>query len=191
MRAILSIKLRAYTTSDNSPIEVDHFESPHQQCLIQAIDSQDEIGWDGMFQGYISSLWAKAHILYMKETSTYTPTNLLIWKCEFMNCLMGITEKMWAIRNEYLHGKEKQVGIKEERKILKTRIRQLYRESRELILQEDKKVFSLPLYKRLRQSIDQMFSWIELADLTLRLHRERATKNTIIQYLVDRTGSPR
>ena len=106
-------------------------------------------------------------------------------KMEKMFCIILTDYSLdcWNSRNESLHGKEKDISRKKKLDNIRNQVRGLYARKRELHGHPNKKVFDMPLVKRLRMGIQSTTIWVGLAEEVLRLHREKATKNTLHHWL--------
>ena len=59
--------LLAYSNDKEVSLGVTDFRGPIDNMILLAIDEQDEIGWDGLHHGLLSTRWAEAQHLYYKE----------------------------------------------------------------------------------------------------------------------------
>jgi hypothetical protein len=109
----------------------------------------------------------------------------------FATTLCDYSMDCWNHRNEMLHGKT----LKDSRTItiekLRKQVRALYSKRESVRRQRNKKIFDMPLKKRLTMGIQSTKLWIDMAEEVLRLDRETATKNTLDMWLMDRQGDPR
>ncbi len=190
--SVINVSLRMYTDSvPHREINLANLPTTLQQHLLRAMDEQQAIGFHGLLQGYVSRFWAETYRLHLEYTGTFSASALLVWKKEFVGGLLNITEKGWKLRNQHLHDKDFAIHTHQQRSVLQEKIQHLYTFKNELVIQSDRNVFRKPLDYRLSQSLTHMTLWISLAEETLKLHRERATKNTLLRWLSNRPGPPR
>ncbi len=156
-----------------------------------AVQEQSQIGWGNLLKGLVSKQWMHTQNEYVRLFDVTTPyRNGEGWSRQFIAACITFTWSMWTWRNELVHGNTSIQARQLKRKELQDRIRALYRQRKMLIVMEDKQVFKMPLYLRLRQGIHQMQTWVNLAEAVFALHRERLTKNTMLRWLGGRTGPP-
>ena len=89
----------------------------------------------------------------------------------------------WRLRNESLHGKDKIESREKKLAEIRKSVRKLYKKKHELGMREKKRLFSMPMCKRLNMGIQSTKLWVGMAEEVLRLHREKATQLTINQWL--------
>ena len=89
----------------------------------------------------------------------------------------------WKERNETIHGKEKDKSRQKQLITIRKQVRGLYARRGELHGHPNKKIYDMPMKKRLRMGIQSTKIWVGLAEEVLRLHRENATKNTLHHWL--------
>jgi ribonuclease HI/predicted RNA-binding Zn-ribbon protein involved in translation (DUF1610 family) len=91
----------------------------------QIIEAQESIGWDQMIKGRIAKEW----ILHQKEAMGATATkkkNALTWATEMISLIFEQWLKLWKIRNEDRHGRDKATRKAAERKQAIRELRQMY-----------------------------------------------------------------
>ena len=152
-----------------------------------AMTNQQNIGWNNLLKGYLSTNWNEAQQAYLIEQKAGENPQ---WASKSINLLQSYTLKLWQYHNQYLHG----IDIKENRKIRieKTNkmIQSLYDNSDRIHIPLQDKTFDLPIQERLKSSLTAQIAWIDLANRRIRMHREEATKNTLDRWLVDKhTGT--
>ena len=89
----------------------------------------------------------------------------------------------WKLRNESIHGKEKDESRKKNKERIGKQIKGLYEKKNELKGVTRRRVFNIPLQKRLGMGIQSSRLWVSLAEEVLRRHRETITKNTLHHWL--------
>ena len=101
----------------------------------------------------------------------------------FSTILTEYSIDCWKLRNESIHGNEKDESRKKRKMALGQQIRGLYKNKEELSGKTRRRVFNLPLKKRLGMGIQSSKLWINLAEEVLRIHREKRTNNTLHHWL--------
>ena len=87
------------------------------------------------------------------------------------------------MRNESLHGKEMADSKKIQLTRIRTKVKHLYKRKEELRGSKNFRIFDMPLYKRIRFGVQSITLWVGMAEEVLKLHRENAAKNTILQWI--------
>ena len=152
--------------------------------LQRTLWGQEEIGWNYFCQGYFHRGWAIIQSRYYRKNGLTTKTrNIDRWKQMFSTILSDFCMECWQMRNEVLHGKDNDESKKLKIKNIKGKVRQLYKCKEILRGTKNYKIFEMPLYKRLRYGIQSITLWVGMAEEVLKLHRENATKMTIVHWL--------
>jgi hypothetical protein len=167
----------------SEPITILH--TTNIDDMVQtAIHKQQNIGWQNLLKGYMSSNWAKVQRMYIQEQKLEANPQ---WASKALEILQSYTIAMWQHRNNYLHG----IDIQENRQIrmekTKSLIHSLYANHDRMHIPLQDKTFDLPIQERLESSLTAQIAWIELATRRIRMHREEATKNTLDRWLVDKS----
>ena len=152
--------------------------------MAELVENQDRIGWMAFCQGYYHVGWARAQQAhYRREGIKKKSLNIGRWKKKFSVILGDFCLDCWKQRNETLHGKEMDEAKRKVLQKLRLKTKQLYKLKHELRGSKNSGIFDMPLYKRIRFGIQSMTIWVGMAEEVLKLHRENATKNTILHWL--------
>ena len=89
----------------------------------------------------------------------------------------------WNGRNETIHGSDIATSREKKLESARIRIKELYRRKGELCEEKYKKIFDMPLKKRLLLGIQSTRLWVGLAEEVLKMNREMATKYNIVHWL--------
>ena len=101
----------------------------------------------------------------------------------FSTILVDYSLECWKLRNETIHGKERDESRKIQQVKIKKHIRDLYAKKETLKGKTQYRIFDMPINKRLGMGIQSSLIWVGMAEEVLRLHRENATKNTLDHWL--------
>ena len=152
--------------------------------LIISLQGQEKIGWTSLCQGYYHKGWAITQSKYYRRLGSNTRTlNIRRWKKMFSTIMTDYSLDCWKERNETIHGKEKDKSRQKQLITIRKQVRGLYARRGELHGHPNKKIYDMPMKKRLRMGIQSTKIWVGLAEEVLRLHRENATKNTLHHWL--------
>ena len=162
-----------------------HFNQDIRSLWSQAIDSQQDLGWNSFLQGFWHQDWSTlqyhhVHLLKMHQ-------NISQWCSTVILEVLQYSYECWKIRNEYLH---KATSSEEKRLELQQTVRQLYVDPDRFLnySREKRRLFSVPLEKKLKCSNSILESWIDIVEMRLRLDREENTRRTIICWLRNKSG---
>ena len=152
--------------------------------LIISLQGQEKIGWTSLCQGYYHKGWAMTQSKYYRRLGSNSRTlNIRRWKKMFSTIMTDYSLDCWKERNETIHGKEKDKSRQKQLITIRKQVRGLYARRGELHGHPNKKIYDMPMKKRLRMGIQSTKIWVGLAEEVLRLHRENATKNTLHHWL--------
>ena len=162
----------------------DELHRDGDMALSLALIGQEAIGWNCLCQGFIHVEWAKIqarHYRRMGEKSKLL--NIGRWKKMFCTILTDYSLDCWKLRNESIHGKETDTSRLKKKGRLQKQIKGLYKQRKELPESKKRRIFDMPLDKRLQMGIHSSTLWIGLAEEVLRRHREQLARNTLHHWL--------
>ena len=172
--------------SDNEDMDFD-WEEMHRDgdmSLTIAVQGQEQIGWNCLCQGFYHKEWANIQRRHYQRLGKKTRTlNIRRWKKMLSTILTDYSIDCWKLRNESIHGKEKDESRKKNKERIGKQIKGLYEKKNELKGVTRRRVFNIPLKKRLGMGIQSSRLWVSLAEEVLRRHRETITKNTLHHWL--------
>ena len=152
--------------------------------LCIALTGQEDIGWKRLCQGYYHKTWTTVQSKHYKRLGKNSRTqNIGRWKKMFSTILVDYSLECWKLRNETIHGKERDESRKIQQVKIKIHIRDLYARKETLKGKPQYRIFDMPINKRLGMGIQSSLIWVGMAEEVLRLHRENATKNTLDHWL--------
>ena len=187
--SIFALAMENIGHEDDIDMDASIFRGPILETIGKAFDDQEEIGWKALFQGYLATKWSEAQEMSYKKNGLYTrQLTGKIWGKKIVTMLQTYTYQCWKSRNHIKHGTEKEESIKEERKGLKKKIRDLYKQRKEIRNEKEQQHFYMPVHKRTNQGTHSMKIWISTAEEIVRMNREKATQNTIDRWLRHRPG---
>ena len=127
--------------------------SPHHvhPWIQPAIDSQTELGWQSVFYGIFSNLWAPL------QNKCHSPANGSTLISKLIKLVFAAIVTRWNNRNNSLHHRRNQTEI---RSRLHTQILALYN-LQDQILHQDRPIFKIPITQLLTQSTKSLQLFIE------------------------------
>ena len=157
-----------------------NFNQKMQELWVTARDSQNEIGWISFLQGFWHIDWMavqRQHLQYLKKDQ-----QLHKWGASVIHELLKYNYECWKTRNEFLH---KGQDDAEKRIELQQTVRRLYLDPDRFLnyTREKRRLFNVPLEKKLKCSTSTLESWIDIVELRLRLDREENARRTIVRWL--------
>jgi hypothetical protein len=167
---------------------------PQFQYLVTA---QNQIGWNHILKGRFSShrwLQCQQVHIYLDPDTNSTKQSGAQWLKRILNCMWTSLWQVWLIRNDDLHGRDRQQREKKRIEILLTpRVVALYAKA-DTLLAADKDIFEIPIQTRLTFPSGELSTWIKLVTPTVRRAIAiananefiRLTNNTILPHLVPR-----
>jgi hypothetical protein len=116
---------------------------PRFQYLVTA---QNKIGWQHILKGRFSHHWLQCQQLhiYLDPDIDSTKNTGERWLKRVLNCLWNSIWQVWLIRNDDLHGRDRQQREQKRIQKLTPQITALY-EKADLLLADDKDIFEIPL----------------------------------------------
>jgi hypothetical protein len=114
---------------------------PRFQYLVSA---QNTIGWQHLLKGRFSHHWLQCQQLhiYLDPDIDSTKNTSERWLKRILNCLWNSLWQVWILRNEDLHGCDRQQREQKRIQKLTPRVTALY-EKAEMLLAEDKVLFDI------------------------------------------------
>ena len=182
--SLMGYILNQISEREEMNFEWEYLKKDGELSLIAALEGQEKIGWKSFCQGYCHSEWSRVQSRHYAKLGTTTRTlNIKRWKRMMCEILADFSLECWKQRNETIHGKEKDETRKKQLDNIRKQVKGLYARKGELHGQYNKKVFNMPLKKRLRMGIQSSKIWVGLAEEVLRLNREKATRNKLFNWL--------
>ena len=149
-----------------------------------ALQGQDKIGWLDFCQGFYHIEWSNIQEKHYRTLGINSKTmNIKRWKKMFSTILVDYCLDCWKGRNEKIHGKDNETSRIKKLEIVRKKVRDLYKRRGEIKGEKQKKVFGMPMNKRLLLGIQSTRLWVGLAEEVLRMDREMATKYNITHWL--------
>ena len=172
--------------SNKEDISFD-WEEQHRDgdmALTIAIQGQQRIGWNCLCQGFYHKEWARIQQRHYQRLGKKSRSlNITRWKKMFSTIMAEYSLECWKMRNESIHGKENGDSRLLRKEKIGKLIKGLYGKKKELNKKMRRRVFSMPLEKRLRMGIQSSTIWVKLAEEVLRRHRDNLSKNTLHHWL--------
>ena len=156
--------------------------SPHHvhPWIQPAIDSQTELGWQSVFYGIFSNLWAPL------QNQCHSPANGSTLISKLTNLVFAAIVTRWNNRNNALHHRRNQTEI---RSRLHTQILALYN-LQDQILPQDRPIFEIPITQLLTQSTKSLQLFIEQNKKLVKRSIQQQQQQTQRQHRDIRTYFP-
>ena len=157
------------------------------------VAAQNAIGWNHLLKGRLSHHWLLCQQLHihLDPNIDSNKTSSEHWLKRVLNCLWTSIWQVWLIRNEDLHGRDRQQRETKRIEKLTPQVVALYAQA-DLLLAADKDLFSIPLPVRLTFPSGELSTWIKLVTPTVKraihdAHEHiRLTNATMDAFLVPR-----
>jgi hypothetical protein len=168
-------------------------ESNREHRFTILVQAQNLIGWNHILKGRFSHHWIQcqqAHIYLDPDTDSKKQSGE-IWLKRILNCMWTNLWQVWLIRNDDLHGRDRQQREKKCIEKLTPRIVALY-DKADTVLAADKDIFAIPIDTQLTFPSGELKAWITLATPTIKRaindanEHHRRTNHTITQHLTAR-----
>ena len=137
------------------------------------IAEQNEIGWDNFMKGRISNEWItkQQQHLQSKELIT-TRNNGTTWATTIISTIWTDWIKLWEMRNEDRHGKDKTAQAKAERETIIRQVLALYEKACD-IHQDDVAIFNIPIEEMAKRETANIFSWMQIWEPLIEMSIEK------------------
>ena len=111
--SILSYVLTSISNNEEMDFDWEDLHRDGDMSLIIAIEGQKRIGWNCLCQGFYHTEWARVQRKHYKRLGKDTRVlNIRRWKKMFSTILTDFSIDCWKLRNESIHGQEKDVSRK-------------------------------------------------------------------------------
>jgi hypothetical protein len=189
LKLILMQGIRGGFTDPTFQMNTDNRETRFKYL----IDAQNIIGWNQIFKGRFSHHWLQCqqvHIYLDPDTDSRKQSGE-IWLKRILNCIWTSLWQVWLIRNDDLHGRDRQQREQKRIEKLAPRIIALYETSGSLLV-TDRDIFAIPLHTRLTFPSGELKTWDKLVTPTVRKAisdaREslRRTNQSILPHIIQR-----
>lgn len=178
---IQAIILYTLVHGNNDAFHHTEIHATMRQLLQEAITAQSQLGWKAFLKGFWHTSWfalQRQHCLFLKIKFD-GPT----WGSKVIKSLLTILWDSWKFRNDFLHSTNDDDDVK--RKLLVEKVRALYTDKARWYFNtpEKRKLFQMPIMKRLRLSNVVLESWVDLVETRLRLDRENRARLLIVRWI--------
>ena len=155
--------------------------------LLQAIQEQDEIGWDKLHRGFLSRKWRTCMDNYYQETDQMTETrNGTRWAHQVTTTIVKYSLKLWERRKNFLHGGHTKSSKLQRCEYLETKIKHLYQRYRGHLPRKYQSLFYLPQEMRIKHGIQQMELWVQRTTLLLaKYDRENGLQTNLESWILE------
>jgi hypothetical protein len=142
------------------------------------VHAQNKIGWQHLLKGRFSKQWNQIQTKHIADDPDLDPEKQSgeRWMKRVINHIWTNLWKVWLIRNDDLHGRDK--FEKERKRIdkLTPRIIALYAQ-KDILLAQDKDILALPITDRLKQHSRELTTWLALVTPTIKRAAADAAKH--------------
>jgi hypothetical protein len=147
-----------------------------EECLRRAIAEQTAIGWKYAIRGILSRSWTQSQAI---ERGVTIAQARQLWLYQVLRAQWLFTHTMWTHRNDCLH-KKSLASSKIKESAWDDKIRNLY-EKQHRFACIDRRLFDVPLERRLQMSVRGKLYWVRLVE-----QYQRTTKARLVgkQYKI-------
>jgi hypothetical protein len=134
-----------------------------EPCFQYLVTAQNKIGWQHILKGRFSHHWLLFQQLpiYLDHDIDATKNTGERWLKRILNCLWTSLWQVWLLRNDDLHGRDRQQCEQKRIQKLPPQVTALY-DKADLLLANDKDLFAIPIETRLTFPSGKLKTWIKL-----------------------------
>ena len=137
-----------------------------------------------MIQGYVHIDWVTIQAIYYRRQGLNKRLyNIKRWRRKFIEILTEYGKECWKMRNEAIHGTTVKEGRELRLERLRKQVEEIYKKRRTIKGEDAKRLFAIPMKKRMKFGIQALTLWVGKAEEVLKLNREQADKYTIHRWL--------
>jgi hypothetical protein len=164
-----------------------------EKRFFYLVEAQNAIGWDHLLKGRFSHHWLlcqQLHIHLDPDIDSNTASSEQ-WLKRVLKSLWTSLWQVWLLRNDDLHGRDRQQRELQRIEKLTPRVTALYAKA-DLLLAADKDIFAIPLPVRLTFPSSELSTWVKLVTPTVKRAISdaneflRRTNTTLHAHLVPR-----
>ena len=143
--------------------------------IVQAMQEQNQIGWNNMRRGFISAQWAEIQYNLDKQQKRESKQ----WNKLFVTWLVNVSWEMWKLRNEELHGQNVKEGREKKLQHYKSLVSILYQQAHKVACLRDNDViqlFKMSEDRQKKKGFVALETWTGLAEKVLAQAEEKLQK---------------
>jgi hypothetical protein len=139
---------------------------PRFRMLVQA---QNKIGWQHILKGRFSHHWTQLQGRHILDDPELDPTKKTgdRWLKQVLHHIWTALWRVWLIRNDDLHGRDKDEQERKRMEKLRPHVLALY-SKQSLLLACDKSILELPIQERMKLHSRELATWIALVTPTVK-----------------------
>ena len=165
------------------PIEAYRFNVDNNElknAWLTAFASQSQIGWQSFIQGFWHTSWTEVQRIHISLLPSL-PSNDY-WMTTAIHHLLLYVYECWKQRNVMVHGDDPSEQYRSE---LQEKVRYLYMSPDRFLFstKEKRRLYNVPLERKLNCSNASLESWIDLVEMRLRLDWEEHARRTLVRWL--------
>ena len=142
--------------------------------VLYALEQQTYLGWPEFIQGYHHIIWEQIQRKYLSNKNLgSTAPSAVEWSKKTIMILSDYANEVWKIRNQAVHGPHGATSRKKRLDELKTKVIALYAHSSKEPSPAVRKMFKVPLEKRLRRGITNLTEWYSLTQRVIQQEKQR------------------
>ena len=108
--------VKMISMGDEVQLDDISFATEDERALLPALLGQQEIGWEELLKGFPHVGWAKAQSDHYRRNGLHSKLfSERRWKRMFINILTDYSNECWQMRNDVIHGDEKDKGNSKKR----------------------------------------------------------------------------
>ena len=184
IRSLVNYIIKKISNDEEIDIEDDNMKELRTKEYRKVLEGQKKIGWKEMIQGYVHIDWVTIQAIYYRRQSLNKRLyNIKRWRRKFIEILTEYGKECWKMRNEAIHGTTVKEGRELRLERLRKQVEEIYKKRRTIKGEDAKRLFAIPMKKRMKFGIQALTLWVGKAEEVLKLNREQADKYTIHRWL--------
>ena len=145
-----------------------------QRFVTRAYQEQDDIGWENLFRGYITSQWGQTTFEHMTYQQRYTRAHEFNKKA--ITAILEYTEAIWAKRNDILHADTAETEAITHARV-NAQIKEIYT-NKEFYNDHERQFFKIPKQFILRRPLRAKRRWLFTVQPIVDRAQKRSTRST-------------
>ena len=139
------------------PLDENEYPATYRTLSLQ----QNAIGWRQLFNGRMSSQWARLQEDYLRQTNKLSKTRSgKLWTTAIITGIWQQWDILWKLRNGVIFGNDEESRHKAQRELAETKIRRVY-ELRPHMLPRDRDYLFDTVAEHLRLSTTSLVNWYQ------------------------------
>ena len=153
-------RLHFWVSAQEEPThQIQRDEDGNPDNLSQAIDDQNEIGWDQFLKGRLSLQWINLQHKYCLDQNLQPKYDGFNWASKLIKKILDVSLLLWDFRNKLLRGFNYAESIFIQRQKLTKQIKHAYDHYRDEVKPHFQTLFQKSLPNLLKHSVSYLHTW--------------------------------